>query len=161
MEKNLKLIEVRKNGRKRVRSINHRPSRTQQQFKAECDINNIMAKYQQTGEFLHVTKKTGRFADFTEIKDYQSMLDQVIVAQDAFASLPANIRLKFQNDPGQLISFLRDRKNHDEGVKLGLIDPKPTEPIENKNEPNDQKNIGKKHTDQKPKKLELDDSSES
>lgn len=119
----------KKTGRVRVKTINAEPTKTQQQFKDECDINNIMKRYASTGEFLHLTKKKGVYGDFSQIDDYQGMLDKVQQAQEAFMTLPADVRTRFQNDPGSLISFLQDEKNHDEGVKLGLINPKIAETI--------------------------------
>lgn len=111
-------------GRICVETINTEPSMTQQQFKDECDINNIIKRYNETGEFLSKTSKQGQFADFSQIQDYQSMLTQVIHADEAFSSLPATTRLRFNNDPASLINFLQNEKNYDEGVKLGLISPK-------------------------------------
>lgn len=120
-----------RNGRLRVQTINLEPSLTQQQFAADCDINNIMRKYQTTGEFTHLTSKQGRYADFSDITDYREMLDTVKYADEAFASLPADVRLRFKNDPAHLLEFLQDSKNYDEGVKLGLLNPKTGEPLKN------------------------------
>lgn len=137
----------------RVRTINTEPSMTQQQFKEECDINNIMKKYgSDPVAFQALTRKGGVFADVTSITDYQSMLHQVSDAQEAFASLPATLRVRFQNDPGQLLSFLQDPKNYDEGVKLGLLEPKKQpEPPAIKNDLNENEAGSKK---QKPVQTE-------
>jgi len=109
-------------GRLRVRTINNSPSLTQQQFKEECDINNIILKHAKTGEYTHVSKKMGMYGDFTKIQDYQSMVDTVIKAEEAFMSLPATTRARFSNDPGKLLEFLQDDKNKEEGIKLGLLE---------------------------------------
>jgi len=110
----------------RVRTVNNEPSMTQQQFAEEADINNIMRKYgADPVAFNALTRKGGVYADFSQISDYHGMLQEVAHAQDAFASLPAQIRSRFANDPGKLIEFLSDSKNYDEGVELGLYDPKP------------------------------------
>lgn len=129
--------EKRENGTLRVITINDEPSMTQQQYKDECDINNIMKKYQSTGEFRHLTAKQGQYADFSDIMDYQDMLHTIQYADEAFAALPAEVRLRFKNDPGSLITFLQDDKNYDEGVKLGLLEPKP---IQQNPKPNDEQN---------------------
>lgn len=125
------VMTKRDNGTWRVQTINDEPSMTQQQFKEECDVNNIVKKFTNTGEFLHVTSKQGRYADFSEIQDYQGMLDTVIAAEEAFMSLPAQVRAKFRNDPGKLIEFLQDPKNEEEARSLGLLNPKEA-PINNK-----------------------------
>lgn len=152
----MKEVTVEKNGRVRVRTINSEPSMTQQQFAAECDINNIMKKYDGRINLVPFTA-SGHFADLTELGDYQSMLDKVLVAQDAFASLNADLRKRFNNDPAQLLSFLQDENNYDEGVKLGLLNARQLPEKINANEPNERdKKSGKKQQVPDPK-LKPDD----
>ena len=106
-------------------------SMTQQQFKAECDVNNILAKYKRTGMLSHIQKHQGNFGDFSSIEDYQSSLGKLMQAQQSFESLPSELRAKFENDPAQLISFLSDKKNDAEAIKLGLkIERKAPETIQ-------------------------------
>ncbi|AXH78009.1 MAG: internal scaffolding protein [Microviridae sp.] len=93
---------------------------TQQQFKDDCDINNIMKKYTQTGEFSHLNPNKGQYLDLVGLPDYQTALHTVIQAEESFMTVPAEIRKKFDNDPSQFIKFLSDEKNNDEAVKLGL-----------------------------------------
>lgn len=95
-------------------------SMTQQQFKAECDVNNILAKYKKTGLLSHVSKTQGQFGDFSDLNDYQTSLHKVMQAQESFGLLPSEVRNKFQNDPGKLIEFLADPKNDEESYKFGL-----------------------------------------
>lgn len=115
------LIEDKKTGRRKVVTINTEPTKTQQQFAAECDVNNIMKKYLQTGEIHHINRKTGVYADLSMITDYQDMLDTVLHAQSAFKELPAEVRKEFDNNPQKLIDFLGDEKNREKAIKLGLI----------------------------------------
>lgn len=121
-----------KTGRYVVDSYNNEPSLTDQSGKDESDVNKIMAKYEKTGLISHLNKRPGAFKDISGVEDYQTMLGKIQAAQDAFMTLPAATRLKFQNDPGQLISFLQDEKNTDEAIKLGLVEkpqtPPPTPP---------------------------------
>lgn len=112
---------TRENGTLDIGTLNTEPSLAQQQFKDECDINNIMKKYQTTGQFTHLTSATGVYADFSQITDYQEMLDTVRYAQEAFSALPAEMRLRFNNNPGELLTFLQDPNNRAEGESLGLI----------------------------------------
>ena len=81
-------------------------SMTQQQFKAECDVNDILAKYKRTGMLSHIQKHQGNFGDFSSVEDYQTSLGKLMQAQQSFESLPSELRAKFENDPAQLISFL-------------------------------------------------------
>jgi len=98
---------------------------TQQHFKDECDINNILRQFNVTG-LLPESTLSPRYGDFTGITDYHSALNQVIAAEDEFMRLPANIRSRFDNDPANLIDFLEKSENKDEAIKLGLIN-KPDE----------------------------------
>lgn len=123
-----KVISKRANGRLRVQSSNNLPTRTQQQHKNECDINQIMKKYIKTGLITHLNQKAGGFRDLTEVPDYQQALDTVIQAQQAFGTLSAELRYKFKNDPHELIEFLKDEKNNEEAYKYGLkVRPKDPE----------------------------------
>lgn len=153
------VITKRKDGSIDVGTRNVEPSKTQQQFKDECDINNIVKRFADTGEFRHLTSKEGTYADFSQITDYQDMLDTVIYAKNAFSSLPAEVRKRFGNDPGLLLQFLQDPNNREEGEKLGLINkrdlPKNDDLTTNKN-----KNAIKTKTPKTPPP-ELDESSDS
>lgn len=97
----------------------------QKQFKDECDVNNIMKKYKtMDNAALARGRGEGIFADFSKIPDLHYALAAVNLANDAMASLPALIRLRFENDPAKLLAFMQDPKNYDEGVKIGLYEPK-------------------------------------
>lgn len=102
------------------------PSMAKQSFKAECDINTIMSKYQKTGLIDHVQRVQGSYGDFTSVQDYQLSLNQVMDAHEAFMELPAAVRRRFDNDPAHLMSFLQDPNNRDEAVRLGLVEPPST-----------------------------------
>lgn len=104
------------------------PSMTQQHFKDECNINNIMAKYLQTGILVDPLQQCNgqpQFGDYTAIPDYQEAQQVMIDASNLFDSLPALLRKRFHNSPGELLEFLDDRDNLDEAVKLGLVAPAP------------------------------------
>jgi len=95
-------------------------SRTQQHFKDETDINNILRQFNITGQ-LPTKAISPRYGDFTNIGDYHSALNQVIAAEDEFMTLPATLRARFDNDPQELIEFLNNPENKDEAIKLGLV----------------------------------------
>ena len=97
------------------------PSLTQQHFKDETDINNILRQFNITG-LLPEQPLSPRYGDFTGIGDYHSALNAVIAAEDKFLALPANLRARFENDPAQLIAFLSDENNRSEAEKLGLLE---------------------------------------
>jgi phage internal scaffolding protein len=93
---------------------------TQQHFKDETDINNILRQFNITG-LLPESPLSPRYGDFTGISDYQTALNQVIAAENEFMALPAQIRSRFDNDPAKLIEFLENSENKDEAIKLGLV----------------------------------------
>ena len=94
--------------------------RTKQSFKDECDINTIMRRYAQTGVLEHTRREQPRYDDVTGY-DYQRAMDIVADARTAFAELPAAIRDRFNNDPGELLDFVQDEENLDEAAELGLV----------------------------------------
>lgn len=112
------------------------PGRTKQSFKDECDINVIMRRYQVTGELVHLNQRSPLFGDFPDM-DFQSAMAIVIQARENFATLPSEVRDRFANDPGRLLSFLQDPANREEAIKLGLVriaeqpapTPEPSPPV--------------------------------
>lgn len=101
------------------------PSLTQQNFKNECDINFIMKRWEKTGELTHVRSNAPSYGDFSNLGDYQSSLNVVLAAQEAFDSLPAVVRNRFSNDPAMFVEFVQDPSNADAIVELGLAAPRP------------------------------------
>jgi len=97
-----------------------RPSRTQQSFRDECDINNILRKFNVTGQ-LPIGSVQPQYGDFSGITDYQSALNAVMAAQDSFFQLPAKVRARFDNDPALFVDFASDEANKDELKALGLL----------------------------------------
>jgi len=97
-------------------------SRTKQAFKEECDINNIVKKYQKTQAITHTNSIQGQYGDFSNVNDYHDALNSVMAANDRFMALPSSIRARFSNDPAELIKFVSNESNYDEAIQLGLIE---------------------------------------
>ena len=115
-------VTERANGTRRVVQAVRGESRTEQAHRQETNINTIVSRYQRTG-LLPVAAGSPRYGDFTGVVDYHSAVDAVHAAEDAFLSLPADVRKRFRNDPGELLAFLEDEGNRAEAVALGLIVP--------------------------------------
>ena len=115
----------------------------QQQFKDECDINNIMSKYQKTGLITHVAKHQGDYHDFTVMPDFKTAIDTIHEAEAMFMEIPANIREQFENDPGKFVEFATDDCNYDEMVRMGLI------PVEKQMAREEKSNYRKKRASKK------------
>lgn len=102
--------------------------KTQQHFKSHCDVNSIVEKARRSGLISHLNAKKPMFADVSSIPDYQSALAAVNVARESFSGLSSKVRERFNNDPARMVSFLSDKDNFDEAVKLGLFVKKVVEP---------------------------------
>lgn len=98
------------------------PSMTKQSFKDECDINKILARYQQTGVLDFANKYEPQYADVTSI-DFTTAMNQVALAQSMFDDLPSSLRARFRNDPSLFIEFIDNPANHQEMRELGLLKP--------------------------------------
>lgn len=96
------------------------PSKTDQSFKNDCDVNFIMSRFLKTGQVTHLAKRQGVYADVSEIKDLHESMIQVTQAQEAFNMLPAHLRERFQNSPVEMLRFLQNPKNDSEAIELGL-----------------------------------------
>lgn len=112
--------------RRRVQKFFTQPSLTKQSFKDECDINNIMKKYQKTGLVTHLASFSGQYGDFTSAEDYHASFNKVLEAQDMFMTLPSSVRSRFENDPAKFLEFVHDPKNQTDLVKLGLAKERPS-----------------------------------
>lgn len=97
------------------------PSRTQQQFTDEVDINAIMHRFGVTGQ-PPANVRMPQYADFSEaVDDYQTALNMVRAAEDSFMQLPSEIRERFANNPQKLLEFCEDDRNIPEAQRLGLV----------------------------------------
>nr|WAE43548.1 MAG: internal scaffolding protein [Microviridae sp.] len=104
------------------------PSLTDQSFVDEASIDQILAKYARTG-ILAERVDQPMFSDLVGVtSDYHTALNLVLEADEAFFALPAKIRSRFNNNPGELLSFLEDPKNLKEAFDLGLIETDPNPP---------------------------------
>lgn len=102
-------------------------SRAVQSSRDEVDINTIVRRFGLTGQLPH-DLAVPQFADFDEVHDFHSAMNLVAEARDAFMALPADVRGRFDNDPGGLVEFVSDPANLDEMRELGIADPK-VEPV--------------------------------
>lgn len=144
----MKKIEIRKsNGSKRVFTINEEPSMTDQSFGPEVEVNNIMNQYLKTGQITHLAKSQGVFSDLSDLPDFATALNTVTQAQQAFDQLPSDLRERFGNSPEALMNFIHDENNYDEGVKLGLFNPREQDLTSTKTDQSVKKEKAKKTND--------------
>lgn len=96
------------------------PTLAQQQFKEETDINTIIERFGVTGT-VPTNVRTPLPEDFQSITNYHEAANQILAAQAAFMQMPANIRARFNNDPGSFLDFTNNPENKDEARKLGIL----------------------------------------
>lgn len=113
--------------------------RTQQSFKDDVDINLIMRRFERTGMIDHLNEYKGQYGDFLDVpQSFHEAMDQVIAAEGMFMTIPAKVRARFHNDPGEFLAFVSDPANADEMYELGLakrpvaddVQPERSEPPE-------------------------------
>lgn len=104
------------------------PTRTQQHFKNEVNINQIMRKARKTGIMPMGINEPAMYGDFSEVGSYQEALQKINDANERFMSFPANIRKRFENNPQLLFQFLQSEDNRAEAIELGLIE-NPEKPV--------------------------------
>lgn len=115
--------------------------RTKQSFKNQSNINTIMDKFTKTGMITpdQMAKRAAIYGDVSEIGDFQTAQNKVIEGKAAFMTLSAQIRNRFNNNPGDLLDFLTIPENREEAIKLGILqkpeqvkEPTPATPAEPK-----------------------------
>lgn len=111
-----------------------KPSLTQQHFKDECDINHIVATYQETG-IMPQGERQPLFGDFagipTSFQESQSLFKE---AQDKFYALPSDFRKMLDNSPQKLLEFMSNPANIDACVQVGLFNKPPESAPKNKSQ---------------------------
>jgi len=98
-------------------------SLTKQAFAEECDINTIVRRFGLTGE-LPVGVRMPTYGDFEGVSDFHSAMNAVAKARESFDTMPAHVRARFHNDPGEFVDFCSDEANRAEAEKLGLVEVK-------------------------------------
>lgn len=114
------------------------PSRTQQQFKDECDINVLVERFG-IDQLATPLMDYPTEQDFTNVMDFQSSLNVMRRAQESFDSLPAKIRNRFDNDTHKFMQFVHDPENMEESVRLGIRNPPPPQEKVDNEPPGDTK----------------------
>lgn len=107
---------------------------TRQEFKDECDINYVMARFQQTGMMPQSwsSPPVASYGDFAEAPDFLEAQNIILRSKEQFASLPSAVRNRFNNDPAELLRFIHSPNNYEEAKRLGLLraeaEPPPAPP---------------------------------
>lgn len=102
-------------------------SLTVQSQAEEADINVLVKRFGITG-VMPQNVRVPRYEDFNDVFDFQTAMNAARVSQEAFDSMPADIRARFGNDPQAFFEYCTavedgKLKNLDEMRKIGLAVP--------------------------------------
>jgi phage internal scaffolding protein len=86
-----------------------------------ANITLIMEKYSKTGVMNVPVRENLQYADLSNLPDLHQAQNEIAKARELFETLPAKQRLRFQNNPAEMLNFLGDENNYDEAFKLGLV----------------------------------------
>jgi len=122
--------------RKRIQVKEFETSRTDQSFKNEVNINTIVKRLQ-NGQMPN--QKIGSYGDVSEISHLTlgDALNRVVLAQQAFESLPVQAKQLIGNDWTRY-EELAENHNQEKLNKLGLVTdntPQNTPPVSQRTEP--------------------------
>ena len=96
---------------------------TKQSHKDECDINRILKQYQRTGIITHVQNARPTYMDLPDAMDFQVSMNIVLEGNEAFSSLPAQVRAHFHNDPAAFLAALSDPDQAQQMREWGFLKP--------------------------------------
>lgn len=103
-------------------------SLTVQSDKEDCDINTLVKRFGITGE-LPSNVRIPLDGEFANVKDFHSAMNLLVEAREGFMELPADVRSRFDHDPGKFVAFCSDEKNLEEARKLGVALPEKVLPV--------------------------------
>lgn len=117
-----------------VSEENNSPTMTQQHYKDECDLNQILARHRVEGELNAMqlrqllaqsamgadSARIPRFEDVSDLPDLSYIKKSFIAASRAFAHLPIQARVAFGNNPEAFYQAMTDKKQHEKVRDLGL-----------------------------------------
>lgn len=87
-------------------------SLTRQEFVDECDINLIMSRYERGGAVPWNEVSAPQYLDLTLApSDLMYAMNTMIDAENAFMSLPANVRKEFDNDAMRFVEYASNPDN--------------------------------------------------
>lgn len=103
---------------KRVSTAVEGKSATDPQYLKDCDINEVIRRYN-----LGMEPRTvgGQYGDFSDVGDFSACLEKVNRVNDLFSSLPAEVRARFGHDAKAFAAFALNPENVQECIKLGIF----------------------------------------
>lgn len=102
------------------------PSLAIQSQEPQSNINNIVKLFGLTGK-LPILPNLPEYGDFTDAPtDYRDALARIEQAEQAFMTVPATVRAKFNNDPAEFFDRVHNATK-DQLKEWGLAPPEDTQ----------------------------------
>lgn len=126
-------LDARGKPRSEFQTVNDKPSKTLQSDADKADIQKIMRRFEEGGGLEAALNATElRFADVSELGDYQDVLQVAKEAEYEFGKMPAKVREIFDNDVGVWLDTAHDEDKRAALMEAGYLEaPKPVavEPV--------------------------------
>ena len=101
-------------------------SLTQKHFKKETDVNNIVARYNQSGIDPYADRIGNQNFGYASSKSFTEAMQETARVQTAFNELPSQARQHFQNDPARWLDALAEQQlNEPSEASQEPSDPNP------------------------------------
>lgn len=97
------------------------PSKTEQSYKDECNIDFIISNFVKTG----IDPREGRqmsYVDCTQVKDFQSAQNLIAETKSMYYALPSEIRDEFKT-VDKYLEYVSNPENLKDCYERGIIDP--------------------------------------
>lgn len=106
------------------------PSMTRQEFAEECDVNQIMRRFEETGVLPGPVGAAPVYLDLANVpSNLQEALNVMIEGEEAFMRLPALVRKEFDNDALQFMDFAVKPENLAKMREWGLAPGEQAPPV--------------------------------
>lgn len=102
-------------------------SKVQEQFADACQTDTIIRKYNMMGVNPFIASGGSQYLDTTEIPSFVVAQNSQVKVREYFEGLPSDIRLEFNNDPGQFAEAVLDPQNAEYLREIGVLAPLPAE----------------------------------
>ena len=118
-------LESEQQAEQATMTINTEASLTQQHFTDEVNLNTMVRRMGVTDGAIPAAafdpRLFGPVVDHGEGYNLKDVLDASRAAGELFQQLPADIKQRFNHDPGYLLDFVLNPANAEESVRLGLL----------------------------------------
>lgn len=108
----------------RVQTIFTEPTITQQHFAAECNINQIIARFNKTGVLGDGKPTPPSYADVSLFGDFRESQEKIQKGKAAFAAMPVEVRRLAGGDPSRLWDVLVNPENRQILENAGVLNPR-------------------------------------